>query len=179
MKTSSEIAYNLMSLIVQLDEIEYCLSENPEDPVLKEQFDLLNAQLIEESGNLEDKIDAYGSVIAEMTFKEDHLKSRAEFFARKAKIKKNQIDRVKSRIVFLLEGLQLKKVEGKDYTMALRKPSASVEVYPETEFEIDYLPEEFLREKREINKTAVKEFLLKGQTLEFAKLVYKTGLQIT
>ena len=177
-RNSFRIAHEIMDQSVLVDDLTAMVHDNPDRTDLAEQLALETMRLQALFDDIENKVDSFGQVMKLMAKDVEKYQALAEVAETKAKSIKSRIDNFKSRIVVLLNSLDLKKVEGTFFTISLGKPTYSVTVNEFTDEELERLPEKFLRVKKDLDKAAVKTALLEGEVLPWAALTQKTGIVI-
>jgi len=122
-------------------------------------------------GDLREKCAAYIAVIREYESRAAALKEESKRLAERARVAEAHVARMKARAKQALELAQEKAVETRLGKIGLRKAGARpvewTEAFPPT---ADELPAEYVRVKKEIDKTAIAADLKAGKVLGFARL---------
>lgn len=177
-KSSYELMNAIIETIVNIEELEAWLSENPEDAGSKEHLSKLNEMLVQEFEGLESKADKFGFVLKKLEAEELHFKHMSSFFDKKATVRKNQYNKVKDRIKTVMDTLNLKELSGESFKLKLGKKSHSLEVDDLTDTQMETVPEKYKKTKTTINNSLLKEDLEKGIEYPFARIITKQNLLV-
>lgn len=117
-------------------------------------------------GDIEDKAEGYGMVIAQLNAEAEMLMVESVRLSKRAKTALNNADRLKRRLQAALTEMQLKKLKTNHFNFTVRKNAASVVILPDTEIPDEYL----VQQEPKVDKAKVKADLQAGKDLPFAKL---------
>lgn len=117
-------------------------------------------------GDIEDKAEGYGMVIAQLNAEAEMLMVESVRLSKRAKTALNNADRLKRRLQAALTEMELKKLKTNHFNFSIRKNAASVVILPDTEIPDEYL----VKQDPKVDKGKVKEALKAGKDLPFAKL---------
>ena len=123
-------------------------------------------------GELTAKVDNIACLIKNTNAEIKALADEERALRERRQTKVNMVDRLKKYLVDALTDADIKKVEGTRAVVSLRN-SRSVEVDEGAE-----LADEFLRIKSEPDKTAIKDALQSGVSIDGARLISNTGAVI-
>lgn len=177
-KHSFKIAHEIMNQSVLCDELELFVAENPDRQDAAEQLAVEKFKLQNLFDDIENKVDSFGSVVKLMEKDVEKYKALADVVSKKASSAKKQIDNFKQRIAILLKSIDKTKVEGTFFSISLGKPSYELAVDEFTDEQFDSLPEKFIKVKKDLDKTAVKNAILEGEQIPWASLTQKIGVVI-
>lgn len=168
---------DLIKKIVEIEELEAYISENP-TPDAMEALAHLKMSLEDDFNDLESKVDSFCGVIMMEKTQQARFKAMAEMFIRKAKSCEGHIDGIRSRMATVLKALQVERIKGTFFKVAIGKPTYSIEINEMTEEDLEKIPDQFKKTKVSIDATAVKAALLGGEKLEWAVLIPDQGVRI-
>ena len=135
-----------------------------EDPDADEE--IIRDTLESLQGDIEDKAEGYGMVIAQLNAEAEMLMVESVRLSKRAKTALNNADRLKRRLQAALTEMELKKLKTNHFNFSIRKNAASVVIIPDTEIPDEYL----VKQDPKVDKGKVKEALKAGKDLPFAKL---------
>ena len=145
-------------------------------------YDLLQAEDVEEkeqiiadtleSFDADKKVEAYCQIIGQYKAEIEMFSAEIKRLTARKQTATNAVERMKAALLSFLEATGEEKVKAGSFTVATRT-SKSVNI---TDF--DKVPEEFIRVKKEADKTAIGELLKQGETLDYAEFVYSKGVNI-
>lgn len=120
------------------------------------------------------KLDNIGKYIKNLDAEIIALKAQEQAFAARRKSKERKIETLKNSVLASLQAANQKKFETVNVAYSLRR-SETVEVV-----EIEKLDKKYIKEKYEYSadKTAIKNAIKAGETVEGAVLVEKQNLQV-
>ncbi len=123
-----------------------------------------------------EKIDGFCKFLRFEAQRVDALKAEADYLRKRAKSAEKKITYLKGLYANIMKDKELKKIQGKVYSLSLRK-SESVFVNDES---IDTLDEKYVRItiSKEPNKTAIKEALKNGEKISGCCLYEKYNVII-
>lgn len=125
-------------------------------------------------GAISDKLDGYCKIIKTLEAEIDALKAEATRIMQRQTALNNQVVRLKDAMKIGMLRLNLDKHKSMLFTVSITKPRQRVEVT-----NIDAVPTEMIRVKKEVDKTAVMEQLKAGNKIHGVELVYgESGLSI-
>lgn len=177
-KNSFKIAHEIMNQSVLCDELELFVAENPDRQDAAEQLAVEKFKLQNLFDDIENKVDSFSCVVKLMEKDVEKYKALADVVSKKASSAKKQIDNFKQRIAILLKSIDKTKVEGTFFSISLGKPSYELAVDEFTDEQFDSLPEKFIKVKKDLDKTAVKNAILEGEQIPWASLTQKIGVVI-
>jgi hypothetical protein len=125
-----------------------------------------------ESFGADEKVEAYCQVIGQYKAELEAYEKEIKRLEAKKKTAKNAVERMKEALKNFLEATGETKVETGTFTVSLRE-SKSVDV-----FDLEQIPQEFLRIKVEADKKAIGDLLKKGETVSGAQIVVNKGVNI-
>lgn len=158
---------NLYELTEQYQTILEMAREGAED------FDY--GQMLEGmEGAISDKLDGYCKVIKTLEAEAEAVKTESLRLSQRKTVLENQVSRIKEAMKSGMIRLNLDKHKSTLFTVSVTKPQQRVEVT-----NLDAVPSELIRVKKEVDKTAVKELLKTGEKVHGVELVYgESGLTI-
>lgn len=125
-------------------------------------------------GVISDKLDGYCKVIKTLEAEAEAVKTESVRLAQRKTALENQASRMKEAMKIGMLKLNMDKHKSTLFTVSVTKPRQRVEVT-----NIDAVPLELLRVKKEVDKTAAMELLKSGQKVHGLGLVYgESGLSI-
>ncbi|GIO63541.1 siphovirus Gp157 family protein [Paenibacillus cineris] len=125
-------------------------------------------------GAISDKLDGYCKVIKTLEAEAEAIKNEAVRLSQRKTSLENQVTRLKEAMKTGMLSLGLDKHKSMLFTVSVTKPRQRVEVT-----NIDAVPSELIRVKKEVDKTAVMDLLKSGEKLHGVELVYgESGLSI-
>ncbi|MCM3783702.1 siphovirus Gp157 family protein [Neobacillus mesonae] len=125
-------------------------------------------------GVISDKLEGYCKVIKTLEVEAEAIKAEAVRLSQRKTALENQVTRMKEAMKINMIRLNLDKHKGQLFTVSLTKPRQRVEVT-----NIDAVPSELIKVKKEVDKTAAMEALKAGEKLHGLELVYgESGLSI-
>lgn len=125
-------------------------------------------------GAISDKLDGYCKVIKTLEAEAEAVKAESLRLSQRKTVLENQVTRMKEAMKTGMIRLDMDKHKSTLFTVSITKPRQRVEVT-----NIDAVPSELLKVKKEVDKTAAMELLKSGQTVHGVSLVYGTsGLTI-
>lgn len=153
-----------MSENVEVDEETGEIIDNSK--MLTQLFDDLNIELC-------DKLDNTNYIIKELEVAKEALRSEAKRLTDKAKVFENRQNYLKSLIRSALEASGQSKIKSKfSFSISKRKS------YNYDDVNMFGLSDDFIRVKKEIDKTEIKEFIKAGGSIDGVKEVENTTLSI-
>lgn len=162
--TIREIAADYLALIE--------LAEDPEidEQIWADTFEGLN-------GELEDKADAYATVMAELKGKAATVKAEADRLAARYKTINNSIERIKKNLEEVMKATGKTKFKTDLYSFNIQKNPASLRLADDLDFAT--IPAEYIKfADPEIDKAKVKEALKAGEEFPWAHMEQTEGLRI-
>ena len=148
--------------------------ELSDEELTDEQRAAMDAYLDELGQQEADKIDAFCSFIRIEAARAKALKEEAAYLSKRARAAENRLDGLKAHYMAIMVQNDLKKVEGNTHKISLRN-SKSVLV---EDAAIATLPPEFVKVETTPIKTAIKDFLAKGNELPGCSIVEKQSLMV-
>ena len=135
------------------------------DPEREEAFLKEVVCIMEElSTHEKDKIDAYGHFVTKLESESNRIASIIKNLSARKKSVDCKTDSVKSHLKYTMTSFGKAKIEGNVYTAWLRS-SNHIEIFDEAA-----IPEEYLRIKKEPDKTAITDAIKKGTVVPGAKV---------
>lgn len=132
------------------------------------------AMLIGMEGVISDKLDGYCKIIRTLEAEAEAVKAESLRLSQRKTALENQVSRLKEAMKGGMLRLNMDKHKSTLFTVSLTKPRARVEVT-----NIDAVPSDLLRVKKEVDKTAAMELFKNGDTVHGLELVYgESGLSI-
>lgn len=124
------------------------------------------------------KAEAYRAVCLALEFEAAACEDFAQLYIARAKRKRANIDRLKSRLKEALERLGMQKAIGPTGGAAIQRNGAPALVVTVPDHELEQrVPSELLRKRVELDKAELKRRLQAGEAFEFAHLEYGTHLR--
>lgn len=148
------------------------LLELAEDPETDPQIFQDTLEGIE--GAIEDKADGYARVIKQLDANAKALDEEIKRLKSKKDACKNNIDRMKLHLTNAMIAIDKRKFKTDLFSFNVQKNQASV-ILDVDEADI---PDEFMRIKKEVSKTAIKEAIDAGKEISFAHLEQSEGVRI-
>lgn len=143
--------------------------EEPSQELIDECVDL--------SGDFRKKITSYGYVVKTLQAERTALDDEIKRLQKEKKAKDRHIDILQGRMHQALVANEIDKVDDDPVmTIAIQKNPPSVEI--DDGFDLDSLPAEFVRTKKEVDKTAIKQAILGGQKFNGVRIINKQTLKI-
>lgn len=125
-------------------------------------------------GAISDKLDGYCKVIKTIEAEAEAVGAESQRLAQRKTVLENQVKRMKEAMKMGMIRLNMDKHKSPLFTVSITKPRQRVEVT-----NIDAVPSELLKIKKEVDKTAAAELLKSGKTVSGVALVYgESGLMI-
>jgi hypothetical protein len=177
-KYSFKLAHEIMNQSVVCDELAAFANDNPDNQEVAEQLALEQFKLTQLFNDIENKVDSFGAVVRLMERDVDKYKALADVVTKKARQSQKQVENFKQRIAVLLKSIDMTKVEGTFFSISLGKPSYELTVDEFTDEQFETLPEQFIKVKKDLDKTAVKNAILDGEKIPWASLTQKVGIVI-
>lgn len=157
---------NLYEINEQLQNVfEECVDENGE--INEEAMQVLDDLKLEK----EEKFENIVLMIKNCEADAEKISAESQKLAKRAKECTNKAKWLRQYILYALKGEKFKTAR----CSVTYQKRASVECTLE---DVSVLPAEFLRSKPELNKTAVKEYIANGGTVEGCLLVEKTSVVV-
>ena len=126
----------------------------------------LNAWEAELATDLEAKVDGYCSVIAEIEARIAAREEEATRLSRLAKVDRNVVESMRDRLLMVWQARGLGTVNTSRFRVSAQRCGGVAPLVIDGE-----VPERFTRKTVEPDRTAIREALLAGEQLEFARLV--------
>ena len=142
--TLYELSQNMRTLVERM--------MDPEDELTDAEFD----QLIELDGRLEDKVESYIAVIQEAKTRANGINAEEKRLRKRRRAAENMVDRLKDYVCNELTAMGREVVEtdlGKMRVQTHHQPTLEVDG------DLDTLPDRFIRTKRSVDKSALKDAL--------------------
>lgn len=138
-----------------------------------EDFDY-SEMLSKAEGAISDKLDGYCKVIKTLEAEAEAVGAESQRLAQRKTVLENQVKRMKEAMKMGMIRLNMDKHKSTLFTVSVTKPRQRVEVT-----NIDAVPSELLKIKKEVDKTAAAELLKSGKKVSGVALVYGgSGLMI-
>ena len=144
------------------------LMENPDVPQ-----EMLEESLNQINDELDTKLENIAKVIKSFEVDTKGLKEEEKRLADRRKAKENKISSLKEYVEGAMRSTGVFKVKGKVFTLAIQKNAPSVLIK-----DLECIPNEYFKVKKEVDKTLLKEKLKEGQIIEGAELQQKESLRI-
>lgn len=142
------------------------------DSITPEMAAQIDAYLDELAGAEADKVDAFAAVVRREAARVEFLKSEADRVQRKRKSAESGLNYLKARYLQVMQENGLRSIKGNTSSISARFSQAVVVV------DEARLPDEFVRTKREANKTEIGAALKGGHDVPGAQLVETVSLQV-
>ena len=166
---------HLLEITDEIRALDNLLAEADGDITGQEQ--IINEWAAKNKEDLADKADDYLALITEKMRMYAARKGEAERLTRLALTDKNLADRLKSRLLWALEDMGIKKLETNRYriTVATNGGKQPIDIY----FPEDHLPEEYQKTVLVADKEAIREALEAGKEVNGAVFMDRgTNLRI-
>lgn len=137
--------------------------------VIKELWSELNL-------NLEAKLENAAYLIKELDTAEVALRAEVDRLNKKARVMAKNADRIRELMQYALKASEQDKIKTDKFTFSLRK-SSSLEI-DELVAPLEFMPKQFVRIKKEFDKTAITKALKAGEIIEGCVMTEKESLQI-
>ena len=144
------------------------LMDNPDVPQ-----ELLDESLNSINDELDVKLENIAKVIKSMEVDVKGLKEEEKRLADRRKSLENKIQNLKDYAENAMRATGVKKVKGKVFTLNIQNNAPSVLIK-----DLERIPNEYFRIKKEVDKTLLKEKLKEGQVIEGAELQQTESLRI-
>lgn len=118
------------------------------------------------------KVNAIVGYLREVELTAEMAENESKRLAELAKYYRNRQERIKQSVKWAMQAHGIEKIETDKFRISFRK-SESVEVD-----DVDALPEEFVVMKKQADKTSIKKAIKDGKTVEGARIVENSNLQI-
>lgn len=115
---------------------------------------------------INEKLINYGHVIRAINADVESIKQEQDRLAKRKRAFENHISSMKERMLEAMNAIDMKKVTDPLFTISVRNNAESVEVLDESKLSDDYF-----KIKKEVSKTAIKEALQSGKTVDGARLI--------
>ena len=157
------------------------------DLALDIEFDAETGEITDNSDTLHDlwngltedlgvKLDSATYVINELESSETMLRAEVDRLNKKARHLARQQERIRDMMKLALYSSESDKLKTDKFTFSIRK-SKSLEI-DTLVCPLEFMPKEFVRVKKEFDKTAITNAIKAGQTIEGCELAEKESLQI-
>lgn len=176
---SFRLINDMIAKITQFEELEAYASEHPDDHDLKAQLTRMQMEIDNEFNDLEAKMDSFGGAITLLEKDEERYKAMATQFAWKAKRCGMQADRIRERVITVMQALALDEVKGVYFKAKMAKPSYELELNEMTEEMLAQVDPKFIKTKKFIHEPTVKQAILSGETIEWATLTAIPNVRIS
>ena len=144
------------------------LMDNPDVPQ-----ELLDESLNSINDELDVKLENIAKVIKSMEVDVKGLKEEEKRLADRRKSLENKIQNLKDYAENAMRATGVKKVKGKVFTLNIQNNAPSVLIK-----DLERIPNEYFKVKKEVDKTLLKEKLKEGQVIEGAELQQTESLRI-
>lgn len=158
-----ELAEAYQAVLAEIEESDGVLSED------------LEVRLDDIADNLVAKVDACAAMVRTLEAEAAAYKEEADRLTHRRKTAEHAALRLKGYLKVCLEVAGERKVKGSRFTVAIQANPASVEL---DEQDPEAIPLQFVRVKKEVDKTAIKAALQAGEELSFARLVQTESVRI-
>lgn len=125
-------------------------------------------------GEIEDKADGYAKVIRDIESDISGLKSEEKRIKERRQALENRISLMKKSLEEAMRTTGRVKFKTSLFSFGIQKNPVSVEITDEAKA----LSSRYIKQKTEIDKTAIKEAIQNGEQLDFAQLVQSESLRI-
>lgn len=143
--------------------------EEPSQELIDECVDL--------SGDFRKKITSYGYVVKTLQAESTALDSEIKRLQKEKKAKDRHINILEGRMHQALVVNQIDRVDDDPVmVVSIKNNPPSVEI--DEGLDLDTLPDEFVRTKKEVDKTAIKQAILGGQKFDGVRIINKQSLKI-
>lgn len=119
-----------------------------------------------------DKITGYGVIIKETKAEIDKFMAERERIDGIIKAYKNKVEWLKNNLEYFMKSNEIDRFDGIEVSIKFRK-SKALEIDENTE-----IPEEFIKVKKELDKTAITGFIKNGGHIDGCRIVEKENIQI-
>lgn len=125
-------------------------------------------------GSIEDKADGYAKVIGELSARAEALSKEADRLSSRKKAIENNIKRMKENLTQCMVAIDKRKIKTDLFSFSVQKNQASVKFnIPE-----DQIPDDYMRIKKEPDKTSIKKAIEAGEPITWAYLEQSEGVRI-
>lgn len=121
-------------------------------------------------GEIETKLDSYGVIVNELQADVDKIDAELKRLTAKKKTLSGSIDFLKTNVRATLERLGKRTVKGDRFTWSIAKNGGKAPVIIKEGTSVLSIPEDYQDWDVRFNKTAIREALESGKTLDFAYL---------
>ena len=136
--------------------------------------DVLKDTLEGIEGSIEIKADGYAKVIKELTARKEALDAEVARLQNRSRTIDNNIKRIKENLTFCMVAIDKRKIKTDLFSFSVQKNQASVKFdIPEEE-----VPDEYMRIKKEPDKTSIKKAIEAGEEITWAHLEQSEGVRI-
>lgn len=125
-------------------------------------------------GEIEDKADGYAKVIRDIESDISGLKSEEKRIKERRQALENRISLMKKSLEEAMRTTGRVKFKTSLFSFGIQKNPVSVEITDEAKA----INSRYVKQKTEIDKTAIKEAIQNGEQLDFAQLVQSESLRI-
>ena len=154
----------LYDLSVQMQTILEMAEEEDLDP------QLIADTLEGVEGEIEIKLDSYGIVANELQTDVAKIDMEIKRLTEKKKRINANIDRMKDAVMYAMDLLEKRKVQGEHFTWQIQKNGGKVPLIIDEDFPVISLPEEYQLWDVKANKDAIRKDLEAGKELPYARL---------
>ena len=136
--------------------------------------DVLKDTLEGIEGSIEVKADGYAKVIKELAARKEALDAEVSRLQNRSRTIDNNIKRIKENLTFCMVAIDKRKIKTDLFSFSVQKNQASVKFdIPEEE-----VPDEYMRIKKEPDKTSIKKAIEAGEDISWAHLEQTEGVRI-
>lgn len=161
--------YELTEAEIQIRALLESLTEMP-DVADTEAVTTLTEALLTNRDHLEYKAEAYAKIYSMLDAEAKTLDEEAKKFADRAKIKKNEADRLKRSMHLALTALETDELKAGLFKWTIQKNGGVQPLHVDEDATVDRLPERFVKIVKQIDNAAIRQALELGEELPFARL---------
>jgi len=121
--------------------------------------------------SIEKKLESIGYVLRELEAQSEAMQKEEKRLKEKRQVNEAKVERLKEWTKFCLERNNINKICAGLFDFSINKSQPTVQLTGD-------VPDEFMRIKKEPDKTLIAQKLKAGEEMEFAKLVHNTHLRI-
>ena len=125
-------------------------------------------------GAIEDKVDAYAVIIKQLEADAEMLEREYDRLALRKMTCLNNIRKMKAHLTLAMVAIDKRKFKTDKFSFNVQKNPPSVKI----DVDESRVPEEYMRIKKEPDKTAIKKAIDSGVKIEFAHIEQSEGVRI-
>lgn len=168
--------YEFSNQFMELREMAEMLDYDNETGEIIDNSSVIKELWNELSLSLEAKLENAAYLIKELDIAEVALRAEVDRLNKKARVMAKNADRIRELMQYALKASEQEKIKTDKFTFSLRK-SSSLEIN-ELVAPLEFMPKQFVRVKKEFDKTAITKALKAGEIIEGCVMVTSESLQI-